>query len=175
VDHPAPSSEALVRPWRTATLIASTVAAIELVALVGAGVALVAKPLARHMRAEAEARAFTPVKKRPKVAPIPAKPKEMAPRLARTRVSVLVLNGNGRQGAAASAASRLSVHGYRVGSTANAKRTDYATSVVMYRPGYRPEGLRLAHDLRVKVVGPLDGMKTSDLRGAKAVLIVGAE
>jgi hypothetical protein len=174
VDHPIASPEALVRPWRTATLIASTVAAIELVVLVGAGVALLAKPLARHMRAEAQARAFAPVVKKPKVAAIPARPKEKAPRLARTRVSVLVLNGNGRQGAAASAASRLSVHGYQLRATANAKRTDYATSVVMYRPGYRAEGLRLARDLRVKVVGPLDGMKTRDLQGAKAVLIVGA-
>ena len=173
MDHPIPSPEALVRPWRTATIVASVIAAVELVALLAAGVALVAKPLSRHMRAEAEARAITPAKK-PKAHSLPAKPKEKAPRLTRTRVSVLVLNGNGQNGAAAGAANRLSVWGYRVGATANAKRSDYATSVVMYRPGYRPEGLRLARDLRVKVVGPLDGMKTADLRGAQAVLILGA-
>jgi hypothetical protein len=167
------SPEALVRPWRVATLVASAIAAVELVVLLAVGVALVAKPLSRHMRAEAEARAFTTVKK-PKPASLPAKATEKAPRLARSHVSVLVLNGNGQNGAAASAASRLSVWGYRVGGTANAKRSDYATSVVMYRPGYRPEGLRLARDLRVRVVGPLDGMKTTDLRGAQAVLILGA-
>ena len=45
----------------------------------------------------------------------------------------------------------------------NAHRQDYATSVVMYRPGFRAEGLRLASDLGVKVVGPLDGIAASAL------------
>lgn len=179
MDHPldSPETHALVRPWRRATIVASAVAAVELVALVGAGVALIAKPLARHMRTQAEAQAFKPVRKhvaRPHKAVMPRKPKAKPPSLSRRQTTVMVLNGNGRSGAAGDAASRLRGRGYTVGYAANARRSDYASSVVMYRPGFRPEGLRLAHDLGVRIVGPLDGMKTSDLHGSRLVLILGA-
>ena len=36
--------------------------------------------------------------------------------------------------------TRLSAIGYRVPGTGNAKRQDYATTVVMYRTGYAAEG-----------------------------------
>jgi hypothetical protein len=172
VDHPLPSPEALVRPWRTATFIASAVAAVELVVLVGAGVVFLAKPIAHRVHAQAEKRAFAPVKK--KVASVPPKPKEHVPGLSRAKTSVLILNGNGRSGAASTAATLLQARGYRLGATGNAKRSDYATSVVMFRPGRRAAGLRLAREVRVQVVGPLDGMRLSDLHGATAVLILGA-
>jgi hypothetical protein len=44
----------------------------------------------------------------------------------------------------------------------------------MYRPGYRPEGVRLARDLHVTVVGPLDGVARSALRGGQLAVILGA-
>ena len=81
------------------------------------------------------------------------------PKLTRAETGVFVLNGNGRSGAAASEAAKLSNLGYHVPGTGNAKRQDYATTVVMYRPGFQAEALRLARDLHVKVVGPLDGLK----------------
>jgi len=43
----------------------------------------------------------------------------------------------------------------------------------MYKPGFRAEGMRLARDLHVKVVGPLDGLKTSALHGGELTVIVG--
>ena len=55
MDAPLPSPDALVRPWRTATLVASLVAAIELVLLVVAALLLLAKPLAHAVRHHAEA------------------------------------------------------------------------------------------------------------------------
>ena len=57
---------------------------------------------------------------------------------------------------------------------ANDRRHDYATSLVMYRPGYRPEGVRLARDLHVTVVGPLDGVPRSALNGGQLAVILGA-
>jgi hypothetical protein len=169
MDHPLPSPDALVRPWRTATLVASGVAALELVALVVAGGALLAKPLSHQLRRSAEARAFA--------APVhDALPKTIAvgaPRLAREETGVYVFNGNGRSGAASAAATRLRGLGYVIGGTGNAPRSDYATSVVMYRPGFKAEGVRLAQDLKVKVVGPLDGLKASDLLGAHVALVLG--
>jgi hypothetical protein len=84
----------------------------------------------------------------------------------------MVLNGNGVSGAAHEAASRVREHGYSVGEVGNAARTDYMRSLVMYRPGYRGEALRLARDLRIKIVGPLDGLRVSDLMGAHVAVVV---
>ena len=81
---------------------------------------------------------------------------------------------SGQNGAASAEAAKLSGFGYHVPGKANAKRQDYATSVVMYRKGWEPEGIRLARDLHVKVVGPLDGMSSSSLHGAQLVVVLGA-
>jgi hypothetical protein len=167
VEQPA-AVDTLVRPWRTATLVASAVAAVELVILLVAGVAVLGKPLSEKMRDAARQRAIgapaTPSKK-PKIG-------SSAARLDRSDTSVLVLNGNGVTGAAHEAASRLQVRGYSVGGVGNAKRTNYMRSVVMYRPGYRGEALRLARDLRIKIVGPLDGLRVRDLMGAQLAIVV---
>jgi hypothetical protein len=45
-------------------------------------------------------------------------------------------------------------------------------SVVMYRPGFRGEAMRLARDLRIRIVGPLDGLQIRDLMGAHVVFVV---
>jgi hypothetical protein len=86
---------------------------------------------------------------------------------------VLVLNGNGRTGAAASEADRVRAKGYRVASVGDAPRRDYTRSIVMYRPGFAADGRRLAKALGIKVVGPLDGMGLGALQGAHAVVVVG--
>ncbi len=96
------------------------------------------------------------------------------PKLSRAATGVLVLNGNGRAGAASAAAARLSGLGYRIRGKGNAARQDYATTVVMYRRGFEAEGLRLARDLHVHVVGPLDGLKPSALHGGKLAVVLGA-
>jgi LytR cell envelope-related transcriptional attenuator len=175
VDAPLSSHDALVRPWRTATLVASLVAAIELVLLVGAAVMLLAKPLAHAVQRHAEASALapaTPTKTTPAVVHRAAK--VPAAKHTRSHTGVFVLNGNGRNGAASAEAAKLSGIGYRVPGKGNAKRTDYATTVVMYRRGWEAEGRRLAGDLHVKIVGPLDGMSSSSLHGAQLVVILGA-
>jgi hypothetical protein len=96
-----------------------------------------------------------------------------APKLAREDTAVLVLNGNGRTGAAASEADRVRAKGYRVASVGDAPRRDYTRSIVMYRPGFAADGRRLAKALGIKVVGPLDGMGLGALQGAHAVVVVG--
>jgi acetyl-CoA carboxylase alpha subunit len=93
--------------------------------------------------------------------------------LATGQTSVLVLNGNGRDGAAGAEAGVLRSHGYPVAAIGNAKRNDYAASIVMYRPGYEREAARMARELQIPIVSALDGVLLSQLRGAKAVLIVG--
>lgn len=175
MDAPLPSPDALVRPWRTATLVASLVAAIELVLLVGAAVLLLAKPLAHAVQRHAAAAALAPAATAKKTRTIVHTIKKVAPiKHARSHTGVFVLNGNGRNGAASSEAAKLSGIGYRVPGKGNAKRQDYATTVVMYRRGWEPEGRRLAADLHVKIVGPLDGLSTSALHGAQLVVVLGA-
>ena len=164
MEHTLPQ---LRSPWRTATLVAVSVAALELVLLVALGVAFLAEPVSRQVTQAAEQQVLAPV------APKPAPPKPGAPELTRGETSVLVLNGNGTPGAAAAGAERVRARGYTIGGVGNATRGDYTRSVVMYRSGYEPEAKRLAHDLGIKVVGPLDGLRPADLLGAHVALVLG--
>ncbi len=173
MDAPLPALDALIRPWRTATLVASLVAAIELVLLLGAAFLLLAKPIAHAMQKHAAATAFAPAKKH--TAPIThARAAVLLPKLLRAETGVFVFNGNGRAGAASGAAAKLSALGYRIPGTRNATRQDYATSVVMFKKGFNAEAARLARDLHVQVVGPLDGLKPSALHGAQLAIVLGA-
>jgi hypothetical protein len=173
VDAPLTAPDALIRPWRTATLVASLVAAVELILLFGAGVLIFAKPLSHAVQRHAQAAAFAPAPAKHVVAHA-RKVVVGQPKLARTKTGVFVLNGNGRSGAAANEARRLSDIGYRVPGTGNAKRSDYATTVVMFRRGYHAEALRLARDLHVKIIGPLDGLKPAALHGGQLAILLGA-
>ena len=172
VDHPLPALDAQIRPWRTAAYVAGAVATLELLLLLVLGGGALAGSIANRVELAATKQAFAPVD-RPHVAPAPkATPVPPAHR-ARARTTVLVLNGNGRQGAAASAASRVHRHGYRISAVTNASRHDFRRSIVMYRPGFAGEGHRLARDLGVVLVGPLDGMRARQLGSAQLVFILG--
>lgn len=154
-------------PWRTATLVVGVIAALELFALIGIGAVHLAPK--KHATATAAA------------APRPARVvhKHKAPRVpthalrARSAVNVLVLNGNGLQGAAASEASRLRVAGYRIGGARNAARHNYVRSMVLYVPGWIKEARRLARDSGFHMVAPVDGLRPSMLKGSKLVVILG--
>lgn len=154
-----------VRPWRTAALVASGIAAVELAVLVVAGVILFGRPLvARGAKAAA-----TPAAKAAR-----AKPKQArGALLPRARTGVLVLNGNGRSGAAHAEAARASGRGYRISAVGNAASPNNGPTLVMYRPGFDREAKRLARDLGIRVVGPLDGMRLSSLHGAKLAVVLG--
>ena len=175
MDHPLRLErvEVAVRPWRTATLVVAAVAAVELVLLVVIGGALLARsePAAPATKTRA-AKAVAAKTSTPKA----AARRDVAAQagLPRRKVKVVVLNGNGRTGAAAAAASRVSHRGYRLGVVGNAPSHDYPRSIVMYRTGFAAEGRRLARDLGVQIVSPLDGIRPRQLSGAHAVLILGA-
>jgi LytR cell envelope-related transcriptional attenuator len=155
-------------PWRTSTVVVGAIAIVELVALIAIGAAQLA-PQRAHAKAAAVAqptqRAVANVRH---VAPPPSHPLR-----ARNRVSVLVLNGNGVQGAASSTATRLHGIGYRIGAAQNAQRHDYSQSMVMYVPGWVKEARRLARDMGVKLVAPVDGVVPGRLKGSQVVLILG--
>jgi hypothetical protein len=91
----------------------------------------------------------------------------------RSRLSVLVLNGNGVSGAAGAEATRLQARGYRSAIPADASNENYAQSLVLFKPGYLPEARRLARDAGIRTVSPLDGRTRSQLRGSQLVVILG--
>jgi LytR cell envelope-related transcriptional attenuator len=172
VDHPLAAPDALVRPWRTAAYVAGGIAIVELLVLLVIGGGALVRAVSDRVQLAATEHALAPsaplkpaTKRKPDPVPATKRP--------RARTVVLVLNGNGRTGAAASAAARVRNRGYKIGSVGNAPRSNFASSLVMFRPGFAGEGHRLARDLRVKLVGPLDGMRIRDLGRAHAVFILG--
>ncbi len=174
MDHPLRPVTATIPPtfWPRAAVVASIIAAVELVLLVITGSALV---FHHGSTKAAGARAASPpiVHAQPK--PVVHRAHRVpAPALTRGKVSVVVLNGNGHQGAAAAAATRIRHHGYRIRLVGNAGRMTYAHSLVMYRPGYEGEGRRLARDLGIRMVTLLDGVRTTDLHGAQAAVVIGS-
>ena len=167
-------------PWRTATLVASAVAAAELLGLVVVGAFVLAHPFSHRAKQTATPatahRAAKPVVHR-HVVPIPAKDRFAAvshPLRPRHAVRVLVLNGNGVQGAAHTEAARLQSLGYRIGGAANAPTHRYSRSMIMYVPGYVKDARRLAHDTGIRMVAPLDGLTPSTLNASKLVVLLGS-
>lgn len=171
-------------PWRTATLVASAIAAAELVGLIGVGAFVLAHPFRHHAKppaattvaAPAAHRTAAPVVHR-HVVPVPAKDRfafVAQPLRARSQVRVLVLNANGVQGAAHVEAARLQSLGYAIGGAANAPSHRYSQSMVMFVPGYLKEARRLARETRIKLVAPVDGLTPSTLSGSRLVVLLGS-
>jgi hypothetical protein len=148
------------QPRWTATLVVCGVAALGLVLLLIVVFGMISRPsTADAKRAPAKHRA-------------PGRPEPKRPTLTRAQTSVLVLNANGITGAAAAEASRARSRGYKVSGTGNTART-LGQSVVLYRPGHRPEARRLARDEGIPLVGPLDGITPRQLHGAQVVIVLG--
>src|SRR5438552_17790055 len=102
---PAPNPlRAMDESWRKATITVTAVAAFEFVLLAGAAVALLGNPLAHHLTPGTAAAAAP----RPRAT---ARPTASQARLSRRETAVIVLNGNGRSGAAGAAAARVRRHG----------------------------------------------------------------
>lgn len=171
-------NEQLVRPWRTAAFVAAAIAAVELLILIVVGGALIAKATTATSSKPAQKAV---VAKQAAAKPAPStsgatvsRAVTPAARLPRSRVSVVVFNGGTRQGAAAATAAKASSRGYRIGSVGNAPSSDFTRTLVMYRKGFEGEGRRLASDLGIKIVGPLDGLRTAQLNGSHAVVVLGS-
>jgi LytR cell envelope-related transcriptional attenuator len=161
VEHALPSPHEN-HPWRTIAVVAVGIATLELVGLVLAGTALFVKPVADKAHAASLKQASsTPAQRAPARAILP-----------RGKVGVTVLNANGIAGAAATEADQVRARGYRIRFVGNAT-SSYARTMVMYRPGFRPEALRLARDVGIRLVWPLDGLRPRSLRGAQVALVLG--
>lgn len=164
------------QPWRNAAFIAATVATVELAILLIVGIVVFGKFFAGEVEKASDPVAVTQAAVEREKAAAPSndngQPREK-PLLQRGKTSVIVLNGNGLSGAAATAAEGVRAKNYLIAGTGNAPRTDFTRSVVMYRPGFEGEARRLARDIGVRRVAPLDGIRRRDLQGAHIALIIG--
>jgi hypothetical protein len=148
-------------PWRAAALAAAAVALAELTALLAlAGIGLF------HVHHPA-------VQTRPVPGTGRVSREHVRPLRSRSRISILVLNGNGVSGAAGAEATRLLRQGYRHAVPSDAPGT-YAQSVVLFRPGWQREAQRLARDAGIGAATPLDVRLPASERGYQVVLILGA-
>jgi LytR cell envelope-related transcriptional attenuator len=140
-------------PWRTLALAASVLAlgAGSVVALVDRPAATGAEPGSRQAHGPA-----------------------LPPLRPRSRISVLVLNGNGLSGAAGTKAEVILSWGYRHAIPSDAPQLDYARSVVLFRPGWQREAERLAKDARIRAVATLDGRVAPTYAHVPLILILGA-
>lgn len=152
MEHAHPLGRAF--PWRTLALAASVVA-------LGAGsvVALVDRPAGTR-----------PEPGSGQVRKAPALP----PLRPRSGISVLVLNGNGIEGAAGTKAAVILSWGYRHAIPSDAPQLDYARSVVLFRPGWQREAERLAKDAGIRAVATLDGRVAPAYAHVPLILILGA-
>jgi len=172
VDHPLPAPDALVRPWRTAAYVAGAVALVELLLLLVIGGGRLAAAVSDRVQLAAKERVLAPAPRAEKKVSPRRRSATPAAALPRGKTVVLVLNGNGRTGAAAAAASRVSARGYRIGAVGNAPEV-VPRSIVMFKPGFAGEARRLGRDLGVRLVAPLDGMRPAALGRAHVVFVLG--
>jgi len=155
-------------PWRAATLVVGAIAAGELVVLIAIGAVHIVPSHKAGTVAAPAAKKASHVRPAIKVPPPPTHPIK-----SRRQTHVLVLNGNGRNGAASSQAVQLQTLGYTVNGAENAPRHDYARSMIMYVRGFLPEARRLSHDIGVRLVAPVDGLSPNRLQGSKVVVLLG--
>jgi LytR cell envelope-related transcriptional attenuator len=152
VEHAQPLNRTF--SWRLAILFASAIALAIL-----AGLVLTHRPAQTRPAAAARGGARTQFA-------VPLRP--------RSRISVLVLNGNGISGAAGNEATRILARGYRHAIPTDAPSSGYARSLVLYRPGWQGEAERLARDVRIPTVATLDGRVAPAYAHVPLVVIIGA-
>jgi hypothetical protein len=166
-------------PWRSAAFIAASVAVVELLIILIVGIWLFGKFFSDEVSKATDPTtvARAAVERQLEASGVSTRATEDEPGgkalLKRGETSVLVLNGNGVTGAADDAARKVQKKNYMLAGTGNAASTDYPRSLVMFRPGYEAEADRLAKDLDIRRVVPLDGMRKNELQGAHVALIIG--
>jgi hypothetical protein len=89
-------------------------------------------------------------------------------------VDVAVLNGTSAPGLAAKVGDDVRVNGFKLGTVTNS-REQFDQTVVMYAPGQQRAAKKVAHDLGVKPVQPIDRQTEQAAGGADVVVIAGAD
>jgi LytR cell envelope-related transcriptional attenuator len=89
-------------------------------------------------------------------------------------VEVAVLNGTSAPGLAAKVGDDVRVNGFKLGTVTNS-RDQFDQTVVMYERGQQRAAKKVAHDLGVKPVQPIDRQTEQTAGSADVVVIAGAD
>jgi LytR cell envelope-related transcriptional attenuator len=89
-------------------------------------------------------------------------------------VEVAVLNGTSVPGLAAKVGDDVRVNGFKLGTVTNSS-DQFDQTVVMYEPGQQRAAKKVANDLGVKPVQPIDRQTEQASGGAAVVVIAGAD
>ena len=89
-------------------------------------------------------------------------------------VEVAVFNGTSAPGLAAKVGDDVRVNGFMLGTVTNS-RDQFDQTVVMYEPGQQRAAKKVAHDLGVKPVQPIDRQTEQTAGSADVVVIAGAD
>ena len=89
-------------------------------------------------------------------------------------IQVAVLNGTDVEGLAGRFGDQIDERGYSLGAITNSPTT-FEQSVVMFRPGFKPEAQRVARELDIGEVRPMGDAIADASASAKVAVIVGED
>jgi phage shock protein PspC (stress-responsive transcriptional regulator) len=100
--------------------------------------------------------------------------KQAAAKVKPAEIEVSVLNGTSVPGLAATFGDKVEGKGFDLGAVTNSS-SSFAESVVMFRPGRRPEARKVAKQLSIQKMQAMDGEIESASAGADVAVIVGED
>lgn len=89
-----------------------------------------------------------------------------------SRVEVAVLNGTATAGLASQFSDRVEKQGFQIGAVTNSQ-SSFDQSVVMFKPGFKPEASEVAKGLKISRVRPITGDIASSASTAKVAVVIG--
>jgi LytR cell envelope-related transcriptional attenuator len=95
-------------------------------------------------------------------------------RVAPGEIEVTVLNGTAVPNLAANYGHRLEAKGFKLGAVGDASQP-MEKSVVMYKPGHKPEAKRVAKQLKISHLAPMSSEVRSAANGAKVAVVIGED
>jgi hypothetical protein len=95
-------------------------------------------------------------------------------KLAPGEIEVTVLNGTAVPNLAADFGHRIEAKGFKLGALGNTSQP-VEQSVVMYKPGHKPEAKRVARQLKISRLAAMDSEVTSASAGAKVAVVIGED
>lgn len=100
--------------------------------------------------------------------------KQAAAKLKPSEIKVTVLNGTAVPGLAATFADKVEGKGFERGAVTNSS-SSFATSVVMFKRGHKPEARKVAKQLKISKLQLMTGEIESASAGASVAVIVGED
>ena len=89
-------------------------------------------------------------------------------------IEVTVLNGTATPGLAATYGNKVESKGFKLGAVSNTAQP-VEKSLVMYRPGHKPEAKRVAKELKISHLGTMNPEVESASAGAKVAVVIGED